>query len=66
MKHVTFLQEMRGVGRTRLVDDDKARALEAEGLIEPNPPDYPAKAMSAAAPPPRRAAPAGKHSYKTK
>ena len=43
MKHVTFRKPMipHNVGDRRLVPDALAARLEAEGLIEPNPPDFP-------------------------
>ena len=43
MKHVTFTKPMipHNVGDRRLVPDAVAARLEAEGAIEPNPPDFP-------------------------
>jgi hypothetical protein len=43
MKHVTFTQDMRPyrIGDMRLVPDEIAAKLEAEGAIKPNPPTWP-------------------------
>lgn len=43
MKHVTFTRDMRPqrAGEQRLLPDDVAARLEADGVIAPNPPDWP-------------------------
>jgi hypothetical protein len=48
MKHVTFTREMRPYvpGERRVVPDEVAARLEAEGAIAPDPPDWPAAAMA--------------------
>lgn len=44
MKHVTFTRDMKPqrAGEMRLLPDDVAAQLEADGAIEPNPPSWPA------------------------
>jgi hypothetical protein len=52
MKHVTFTRDMRphSAGDKLLVPDDVAARLAAEGVVEPDPPDFPARpAVSAPA-----------------
>ena len=71
MKHVTFTRPMipHNVGDRRLVPDAVAARLEAEGLIEPDPPDFPpakvAELAAAAGQAPLPAKPRGKR-YQTK
>ena len=68
MKQVTCIKPMAPyhVGGERLVPDDVALRLEAEGMIAPNPPAWPPSPQPsprpAAAPEPRRRG----HSYLTK
>jgi hypothetical protein len=56
MKHVTFTRDMRphSAGDKLLVPDDVAARLAAEGVVEPNPPDFPARTASAPTPANRR------------
>lgn len=70
MKHVTFTRDMRPYrpGEMRLVPDDVATQLEAEGVIAPNPPAWPPVPAQAGTPtvkpdpaaPPRRRFPRGR------
>jgi hypothetical protein len=71
MKHVTFIKPMipHNIGDRRLVPDAVAARLEAEGLIAPNPPDFPPSNVAGLAPAAGQAAlpakPRGKR-YQTK
>jgi hypothetical protein len=51
VKHCTFTRDMKPqrAGEMRLLPDDVAAKLEAEGAIAPNPPDWPAKPQAAPA-----------------
>lgn len=62
MKHVTFVRAMppHSVGDRRLVPDEIAARLAAEGAIQLNPPDWPADA------PAKPAKPAHRRRYLTK
>ena len=56
MKHVTFTRDMKPqhrAGEMRLVPDDVAVQLEAEGAIVANPPSWPEGASEEAKPSPR-------------
>lgn len=57
MKHVTFTRDMRAqgfnAGERRLLPDELAAKLEAEGAIEPNPPTWPAQSAGQKPAPPQ-------------
>jgi hypothetical protein len=47
MKLVSFNRAMVGMGNPALVPDEVAARLESQGLIKPNPPDFPEKPADA-------------------